>query len=86
MAFKVAGIKFIFKGQAEHETAINVLNGKLFMRMNPIFYRHAKVDLLIGLSTFAKEKLGCVATKSVEQLSHMMVDADLMRHAGDLSF
>ncbi len=86
MAFKAADIEVDFKGQAEHETAINVLNGKLVMRINPTFYRPAEVDLLIGDSTLAKEKLGWVATTSVEQLSHMMVEADLRRHTGGVSF
>jgi GDPmannose 4,6-dehydratase len=86
MAFKAVDIEVDFKGQAEHETAINVLNGKLVMRINPTFYRPAEVDLLIGDSTLAKEKLGWVAKTSVEQLSHMMVEADLRRHTGGVSF
>jgi hypothetical protein len=86
IAFKAADIAVDFKGQAEHETAINVLNGKLVMRINPTFYRPAEVDLLIGDSTLAKEKLGWVAKTSVEQLSRMMVEADLRRHTGGVSF
>jgi len=86
MAFKAVDIEVDFKGQAEHETAINVLNGKLVMRINPTFYRPAEVDLLIGDSTLAKEKLGWVAKTSVEQLSRMMVEADLRRHTGGVSF
>ena len=86
MAFKAADIEVDFKGQAEHETATNVANGKVVMRINPTFYRPAEVELLIGDSSLAHEKLGWVATTTVEQLTQMMVEADVRRHTNGSSF
>jgi len=86
MAFKAVDIEVDFKGQAEHETATNVANGKVVMRINPTFYRPAEVELLIGDSSLAHEKLGWVATTTVEQLTQMMVEADVRRHTNGSSF
>ncbi len=86
MAFKAADIEVDFKGQAEHETATNVANGKVVMRINPTYYRPAEVELLIGDSSLAHEKLGWVATTTVEQLTQMMVEADVRRHTNGSSF
>jgi len=46
---------------------------------DPAFFRPAEVDLLIGDSTKAREKLGWEPQVSFEQLVRMMVDADLER-------
>ena len=86
MAFKAVDIEVDFKGQAEHETATNVANGKVVMRINPTYYRPAEVELLIGDSSLAHEKLGWVATTTVEQLTQMMVEADVRRHTNGSSF
>ncbi|WP_243297597.1 GDP-mannose 4,6-dehydratase [Bacillus litorisediminis] len=46
---------------------------------DPKFIRPAEVDLLIGDSTKAKDKLGWQPTVSFEQLVQMMVEHDLQR-------
>lgn len=48
------------------------------------FYRPAEVDLLLGDPKKAQEKLGWTAKTSLEELIHMMVDADLKRVQDEL--
>jgi len=86
MAFKAAGITVEFNGQAEKETAVDIVTGKTVMRVNPKFYRPAEVDLLIGNPAKAKAILGWEPTTTLEQLCQMMVEADLRRNAQGFSF
>ncbi|MBS7807676.1 GDP-mannose 4,6-dehydratase [Variovorax sp. PCZ-1] len=86
MAFKGAGINVIFKGVAEHETAIDDATGKTVMRVNPRFYRPAEVELLIGNPERARAILGWEPTTTLEQLCQMMVDADIRRNQAGFSF
>jgi GDPmannose 4,6-dehydratase len=85
MAFQAAGITVVFQGNGETEVGINVASGKEVIRVNPVFYRPAEVDLLIGDSGYAKSKLGWEAKTTLEQLCHMMVEADLRRNTNGLS-
>lgn len=55
------------------------LDYEKYVVIDPKFYRPAEVDLLLGDSSKAKEKLHWTAKTSLEQLIHMMVDADLKR-------
>ena len=48
--------------------------------IDPRFVRPAEVDLLIGCADKAKEKLGWQPSTTLEQLCHLMVDADLARN------
>lgn len=53
------------------------LNWQDYVRIDPRFVRPAEVDLLIGDSSKAKEKLGWQPKVSFEELIRMMVDSDL---------
>jgi len=86
MAFQAAGMRVIFKGQAEEEIAIDADTGKTVMRVNPKFYRPAEVDLLIGDPAHAKAKLGWEPLTDLENLCAMMVAADLRRNESGFSF
>ena len=86
MAFHAVGIVVDFKGSAEGETAVDVTTGKTVMRVNPKFYRPAEVELLIGNPAKAKAILGWEPKTTLEQLSQMMVEADLRRNALGFSF
>ena len=86
MAFKAIDVQLEFKGKAENETAVDVATGKTVMRVNPKFYRPAEVELLIGNPAKAKAILGWEPQTSLEQLCHMMVQADLKRNPTGHSF
>jgi GDPmannose 4,6-dehydratase len=55
------------------------LDYEKFVVIDPRFYRPAEVDILLGNPAKAKAKLGWEAKTSLEELIHMMVDADLER-------
>ena len=55
------------------------LNYEDHLVIDPQFYRPAEVDVLLGDPAKAKRLLGWQATTTLEQLIHMMVDADLRR-------
>ncbi|MDE2421512.1 MAG: GDP-mannose 4,6-dehydratase [Gammaproteobacteria bacterium] len=86
MAFKAAGIIVAYQGTNINEVAIDTASGKTVMKINPKFYRPAEVELLIGDSTYAKNKLGWVPKTNLEELCKMMVEADLRRNVHGLSF
>lgn len=50
-----------------------------YLVIDPELYRPAEVDLLLGNPAKARNKLGWEAKTSLEQLIHMMVEADLKR-------
>ncbi|MEC9303169.1 MAG: GDP-mannose 4,6-dehydratase [Bacteroidota bacterium] len=86
MAFRYVGIELDFSGSGLHEKATvkscNNSNyqleiGKEILNIDPKYFRPNEVDLLIGDSTKAKEKLGWKAEINLEQLIHEMIDADL---------
>jgi GDPmannose 4,6-dehydratase len=56
------------------------LDWKRHVRTDPAFLRPAEVDLLIGDSSKARQKLGWTPKTDFEALIRMMVDADLARH------
>ncbi|MCZ8321935.1 MAG: GDP-mannose 4,6-dehydratase [Novosphingobium sp.] len=86
MAFKAASIEVEFRGNAESETAVDVVTGQTVMRINPDFYRPAEVDLLIGDPTKARDVLGWETHTTLEELCRLMVEADLRRNAAGFSF
>jgi GDPmannose 4,6-dehydratase len=55
------------------------LNWKDYVKVDPAFLRPAEVDLLIGDSSKARQKLGWKPKVTFEQMIQMMVDADLER-------
>lgn len=86
LSARAAGLELVWKGEAEHERGIDVATGKTIVAVNPKFYRPAEVELLIGNPAKAKAKLGWEPSTTLEQLSAMMVEADLRRNEQGFSF
>jgi GDPmannose 4,6-dehydratase len=55
------------------------LNYRDYVEVDPKLVRPAEVDVLLGDSSYAREKLGWQPEVSFEQLVEMMVDADMKR-------
>ena len=91
MAFKEVGIELVFKGKGVEEKAfvVSCSNdnyklevGKEILSIDPNYFRPTEVDLLIGDSTKAKEKLGWVPEYDLASLVKDMMQSDLeMIHA-----
>jgi GDPmannose 4,6-dehydratase len=86
MAFKAIDMQLEFRGTGVDEVGIDARSGRTVVRINPRFYRPAEVDLLIGNPAKAKAKLGWEPRTTLEELCHMMVEADLRRCATGVSF
>lgn len=86
LAFKAVDMPIEWRGHAAEEEGVHAVSGKTLVKINPAFYRPAEVDLLIGDPTKAKRELGWEAKTTLEELCHMMVDADLRRNKQGFSF
>jgi GDPmannose 4,6-dehydratase len=86
MSCKAAEIKLEWEGEGEKEVGIDIKSGKIIIRVNPKFYRPTEVDLLIGSAIKAKKNLAWVPETSLEELCHMMVEADIRRNHQGFSF
>jgi GDPmannose 4,6-dehydratase len=90
MAFNEAGIELEFKGSGEQETAVvktcsnpefQIEIGREIIAVDPKYFRPTEVDLLIGDSTKAREKLGWIPEYDLPALVKDMMtsDIDLMK-------
>jgi GDPmannose 4,6-dehydratase len=77
MCFKNIGIPIEWSGSGINEVGINTNTGKIVVNINPIYYRPAEVDLLLGDPSKAKNQLGWESKMSLDELSKTMVDADI---------
>ena len=86
LAFKAVDINIAWSGEAADEKGIDIKSGKTLVKINQKFHRPAEVDLLIGDYSKAKAKLGWEPKTSLEELSKMMVLADMERNKKGYSF
>lgn len=85
LTFKAAGIDIEWRGTGINEVAISQQNGEVVVKINPMFFRPAEVELLIGDATHAANQLGWVPHTSLEELCREMYEADLERNANGIS-
>lgn len=76
-AFRYAGVNLGWRGEGLSEEGYNKENGKTLISVDPIFFRPADVDVLIGDSSKAKRELGWAPTISFDELVKEMVENDL---------
>lgn len=77
LAFKAAGMEIEWHGKDSEEYATLKGTDKKVVKVNPIFYRPAEVELLIGDCSKAEKKLGWKRKVSYEDLIKRMVENDL---------
>ncbi|MBV9829896.1 MAG: GDP-mannose 4,6-dehydratase [Alphaproteobacteria bacterium] len=70
------GFDIEWSGEGEQEQGIDRKTGRIIVKVNPVFYRPAEVDLLIGSPTKANRVLGWTRKVSFEGLVTMMAEAD----------
>jgi GDPmannose 4,6-dehydratase len=86
LSFRAAGISLDWEGSGEAEHGVDAGDGRVLVRVNPRFYRPAEVDYLLGDAAKARDVLGWEPSTTLEELSRMMVDADLARNERGFSF
>ena len=76
LAFKEVGIDIIWQGEGEGEVGIDASTGKVIVEIDPRYYRPTEVDILIGDSSKAREKLGWKPKVKLEELAKIMIKSD----------
>jgi GDPmannose 4,6-dehydratase len=79
-SFEAVDIEVEFYGEAENEICVDKKNGKKYVSVNPLYYRPAEVDLLVGDYSKAKKDLNWSPNTKLSELIKLMVDADLKRN------
>ncbi len=78
-AFNAAGYDITWEGEGVDIRGIDKTTGRVMVEVSPEFYRPAEVDILIGDSRKAREKLGWMPNTKFEELVRIMVEADIRR-------
>lgn len=68
-----------WEGKGVEEIGVERKTGKVWIRVNPAYYRPTEIDTLVGNPAKAKEKMGWEAKTPLSKLAPMMVEADLRR-------
>ena len=76
-AFRRVGIDLEWRGEGVDERGVNAETGQVLVEVDPRYFRPTEVDLLLGDSTKAREKLGWEHTIGVDELLAEMVREDL---------
>lgn len=76
-AFKHIGKEIIWEGKGIEEIGKEKDTGTIRVRINPRYLRPTEVDLLLGDSTKAKDKLGWVPRVTFPELVKDMMDSDI---------
>ena len=77
LSFKEVGIILHWEGNGINEKGIDEKTGKVFVEVNPRYFRPTEVDVLLGNPEKAKKKLGWKPKTTFEELIKIMVKSDL---------
>ena len=78
LAFEQVGIEIIWKGSGQQEQGVCKKTGKVYIKIDPKYYRPAEVETLLGDPTKAKTVLGWDPEETdFETLVKLMVNSDL---------
>jgi GDPmannose 4,6-dehydratase len=75
------GFKLEWKGKGIDEIGIDTNTGKTIIKIDPVYFRPAEVDLLIGDYSKAKKQMDWEPTIKFKGLVELMVDNDLKSEA-----
>lgn len=78
-AFQAGGFDIQWEGKEINTKGKDKKTGKVLVDISQEFYRPAEVDILVGNSAKAKEKLGWKPGTKFKDLVSMMVEADIKR-------
>jgi len=76
LAFKQLEIDIIWQGKGPSEVGIDASTSNVIIEIDPKYYRPTEVDILIGDSSKAREKLGWQPKVKFEELVKVMVKAE----------
>lgn len=76
-AFRIAGIEIVWNGKGLDEKGFDKKTGKVLVEIDPLYFRPTEVNILLGDSTKAKEKLGWQPKVTFKELVKIMMKNDL---------
>lgn len=76
-AFAYVGRTIMWKGSGVNEIGYCKESGDTLVKINPMYFRPAEVELLLGDPSKARDKLGWTAKTSLDELIAEMIDADI---------
>ncbi len=76
-AFREVDIDIAWEGKGVDEVGKDSATGKIFVRIEPRYFRPTEVEFLLGDPTKAKEKLGWKPKISFDNLVKIMVEEDI---------
>lgn len=85
LASKRLGFELVWKGKEVKEVGIDKKTGKTIIKIDPVYFRPAEVDLLIGDPAKAKKIMGWEPKVKFKELVEIMVDADLLEEAKEVT-
>lgn len=77
MTFKELGVDIEWQGKGVDEKGLDAKTGKVIIEVDPRYFRPAEVDLLLGDSTKAREKLGWKPKYDLQTMVKEMVEEDM---------
>lgn len=81
MAFLEVGIKLLWNGRGLTEEGVDATTGKIYVKIDPHYFRPTEVELLWGNPSKAESKLGWKPKTSLRELVRIMVNYDLNHDA-----
>lgn len=81
---KLLGINLVWKGKRRDEKGIDRKTGKTIIEIDPIYFRPAEVDMLVGDYSKAKKMLGWSPQIRFKELVKLMVESDFKREKESL--
>ena len=76
VAFKYVGINIKWRGQGVDEEGYCDKTGRVYVKVDPKYFRPTEVDLLLGDPSKAKKELGWKSEYTFEQLVTEMMEHD----------
>jgi len=77
LAFAQVGRSIEWRGKGIDETGVDRKSRKTVVRIDPVYFRPTEVDLLVGDSSKARQRLGWAPKASFRELVKEMVAEDL---------
>ncbi len=77
IAFATAGMPLEWRGSGVDEVGVSTQDGRVLVAVDSRYFRPAEVDMLLGDSTKAREKLGWKPKTRFDELVKMMVASDM---------
>ncbi|WP_410495965.1 GDP-mannose 4,6-dehydratase [Cellulosilyticum sp. ST5] len=86
IAFKTVDIDVEWQGEGVEEIGIDKATGKTIVKINPVFFRPAEVEILLGDATKAEKALGWERKISFAELVERMVKNDVELVAKEIKY